>query len=112
MLSVYEGESSRNGYTRGNEHTEAIRKKNMTNALAKHTKEYHGGHEVQFDMSVTSVHKDPLSRQIQEGVNIANGGCNSIVKKQKGMTKLLLNSKLEYLQGAVPKTRIQRGAHM
>ena len=112
MLSVYEGESSRNGYTRGNEHTEAVRKKNMTNALAKHTKEYHGGHEVQFDMLVTSVHKDPLSRQIQEGVNIANGGCSSIVKKQKGMTKLLLNSKLEYLQGAVPKTRIQRAAHM
>lgn len=108
MLSIYEGESSRNGYTRGLEHKDAIAKKRMTNALAKHNKEYHGDRDINYDMTVTSVHQDPLSRQIQEGVNIANGGCAGR-KHNDNMTKLLLNSKLEYLQGVVPQTRTQRG---
>ena len=49
-------------------------------------------------MSVVSTHSEPLGRKLREGVDIVAG-------KQD----ILLNSKEEFLQGAVPSTRTQRG---
>ena len=71
MISYYIGESARNGFTRGLEHQEAAKKRQTNNALGKHVADYHGGdRQVTFDMWITSTHKDPLTRQVQEGVNI------------------------------------------
>jgi len=61
MISYYIGESARNGFTRGLEHQDAAKKRQTNNAL------------VDFDMWLTSTHNDPLTRQIQEGVNIVMG---------------------------------------
>ena len=56
---------------------------------------YHGGRQVNFRMS---LHKVPVSRLCREGVEIIAGNPD-----------LLLNIKEEFLQGAVPSTRTQRG---
>ena len=44
-------------------------------------------------MSVVSIHKDPQGRKFREGSNIIAGN-----------QTMLLNSKEEFLQGAVPST--------
>jgi hypothetical protein len=49
-------------------------------------------------MSVTSSHTEPVGRKLREGVDIVAGNQD-----------ILLNSKEEFLQGAVPSTRVQRG---
>ncbi|KAL9971074.1 hypothetical protein ACROYT_G023559 [Oculina patagonica] len=105
MVSYYIGESARNGFTRALDHQDATKKRQTNNALGKHVIDYHNGRQVTFDMWITCTHKDPLTRQVQEGVNIVTG-----LPKYSGMEQLQMNSKLEYLQGAVPQTRTQRGA--
>ena len=57
-----------------------------------------------WDMWITSTHKDLLTRQVQEGVNIVTEP-----PKHSGMEVLHMISRLEYLQGAVPRSRTQRG---
>ena len=59
---------------------------------------YHGGQEAEFAMSVTAVHSSVLARKLREGTDIISGDSD-----------ILMNSKLEFLQGAVPHTRRQWG---
>ena len=66
--------------------------------MVRHSKVYHLSREVEYHMSVVSIHKDPLDRKLREGSDI-------IADNQT----ILLNSKEEFLQGAVPSTRTQRG---
>ena len=54
--------------------------------------------EVPYQMSVASSHTEPVGRKLREGVDIVAGNQD-----------ILLNSKEEFLQGAVPSTRVQRG---
>ena len=49
-------------------------------------------------MSVASVHKEAYIRKLREGTTIV-----------AGEQPILLNSKQEFLQGAVPSTQSQRG---
>ena len=58
----------------------------------------HLSRQVDYQMSVVSLHKDPVGRLLREGVDIVAGN-----------QTILLNSKEEFLQGAVPSTRTQRG---
>ena len=107
MVSYYIGETARNSYMRSIEHQEAVTKLQANNALGKYALEYHDGREITLDMWVTSIHKDPLTRQIQEGVSIVAGEKH---KRDSELPHLLLNSKTEYLQGVVPQTRTTRGS--
>ena len=66
--------------------------------MVRHSNLYHRGREVNFRMSVVSLHKDPVSRLCREDVDIVAGNQD-----------ILLNSKEEFFQGAVPRTRTQRG---
>ena len=59
---------------------------------------YHLSQQVDYQMSVVSTHREPLGRQLREGVEIVGG-----------QQDILLNSKEEFLQGAVPSSRTQRG---
>ena len=70
----------------------------QTNAMVRHNILYHLGRQVDYQMSVVSLHSDPISRLCREGVDIIASGQD-----------ILLNSKEEFLQGAVPSTRAQRG---
>ena len=94
----YHGESGYGGYTRGGEHQTGLQKKNRSNALWRHCELYHGGETAEFSMSVVSTTTKPFIRKIREGVEIVAGNQD-----------ILMNSKEEFLQGAVPSTRVQRG---
>jgi hypothetical protein len=98
--SLCHGESGYSAFTRGLDHQEDMEKKVKTNAMVRHASLYHHGREdeVDFSMSVESTHKDPLTKQLREGV--------AIIANQQD---ILLNSKQEFMQGAVPSTRVQRG---
>ena len=96
--ALYHGESGYSAFTRGLDHQADLQRRNKSNALWRHSQLYHQGREVDYSMSVASTHRDPLSRQIREGV--------AIISNQQ---EILLNSKQEFRQGAVPSTRTQRG---
>ena len=96
--ALYHGESGYSAFTRGLEHSAALKNKSKKNALWRHCTLYHNSNPVQFSMSVASTHTDPLSRKTREGVTIIAGDQD-----------VLLNSKQEFLQGAVPSQRTQRG---
>ena len=60
---------------------------------------YHNSTEVTYhQMSVASSHNEALGRKLRKGVDIVAGNQD-----------ILLNSKAEFLQAAVPSTRVQRG---
>ena len=97
-LSLYHGESGYLAYTRGLDHQKELKKKNKKNALWQHCALYHNKEEAEFTMSVVSTTTVPYIRKTREGVDIIAGNQD-----------ILLNSKQEFLQGAVPSTRSQRG---
>ena len=97
-LSLYKGESGYSAHVRGQDHDKDMEKKKQSNAMVRHSKLYHLSGEVEYQMSVVSTHKDALGRKLREGVDIISGN-----------QTILLNSKEEFLQGAVPYTRTQRG---
>ena len=97
-VSLYKGESGYSAHVRGLDHDKDEEKKRQSNAMVRHSKLYHRSGEVDYQMSVVSTHKDALGRQLREGVDIVSGN-----------QAILLNSKEEFLQGAVPYTRTQRG---
>ena len=97
IILYYIGDWARNGQTRGLDHQEEAKKQQTNNALGKHG-------QVDWDVWITSTHRDPLTWQVQEGVNIVTEP-----PEHSGMEVLQMNSKLEYLQGVVPQTRTQRG---
>ena len=66
--------------------------------MVRHNILYHLSRQVDYQMSVVSLHMEPVGRLLREGVDIVAGN-----------QTILLNSKEEFLQGAVPNTRTQRG---
>ena len=86
-MSEYEGETGRNGYTRGAEHLSALRLEDEENALWKHCLIAHDGTKAEFSMTVLKVHRTPMVRQINEAVRI-------IISK----AECILNSKSEWHQ--------------
>ena len=84
-IALYWGESARTGYKRGKEHIEGLEKEWEKAPLWRHVESYHGGAKVPewFMMKVQKTHRNPLSRQIAEGVEIAH--CEAeIVMNSKG----------------------------
>ena len=82
----YVGETGQNVYTRGLCHMANYQGKHPDSPLWKHAQMVHGGNTaVSYSMKVVKCFKDPLSRQINEAVRIAN--CNATTQ---------LNSKTEW----------------
>ena len=94
--SVYIGETARNFYTRNLEHKDIFSKKKVDSFMYQHQVEVHGGNDPDFNVKVLKSFKDPMSRQIYEGVKIRRS--NSI-----------LNSKLEYYQQSTYNIRREIG---
>ena len=92
--SIYWGESSFNGYTRGRQHLEALKKpkKHQENAFVRHTEDCHMGEEaeVKFKMDVVKCYFKAMDRQIGEGCYI-----------QSPEAELLMNGKLDHMQPVV-----------
>ena len=82
----YVGETGQNAYTRGLKHMANYRGKQADSPLWKHAQMTHGGSmEVSYSMKVEKCFMDPLTRQVNEAVRIAN--CESTTQ---------LNSKAEW----------------
>ena len=82
---VYEGESSRNAYTRGCEHQAAYEKREKDSIMWRHASTQHNDEDPpKFSMKVTHKHDNALSRQISEAVTISNTpGAKLINNKQE-----------------------------
>ena len=92
-VTEYEGETGRNGYTRGIEHLAAMRLEDDENALWKHCQIDHDGRTAEFSMTVLRSHRTPLVRQVNEAVRI-------VISK----AECIMNSKSEWHQA--PLVRI------
>jgi hypothetical protein len=97
--SVYVGESSRNLYTRSNEHLSRYRAGKMTSFIVKHQTTVHHGEEAQFKAKVTASTRDCLTRQVKEAVQIRRSQVP------------VLNGKTEWHQPALYRiqSEIERG---
>ena len=72
VTKVYEGETSRSIRIRSHEHIRSYEKKNSTSVLHKHKMLDHKGEEVQFELEITGIFKDALTRQANESIRIYN----------------------------------------
>ena len=69
---VYNGETGRNGYTRGTKHQEYYKKKQENSAMWKHCVQKHNSRRQEFEMTVQDrVRGDPTKRQILEAVRMS-----------------------------------------
>ena len=91
--SKYIGETSRNFYTRSLEHLEKSEQKALDSFINNHQVETHNGEQPSFSVKVIKSFKDPLSRQVYEGVHIRNCSEES------------LNTKLDYYQTSTYRMR-------
>ena len=93
---VYQGETGKNGYTRGGQHAIDYERKRESSTLWKHCVSKHGGQEQKFEMTIEDRSRnDPTKRQILEAVRI---------RKVPG--EKLMNSKSEWNSARVPRARI------
>ena len=94
--SIYNGETSKNAYTRGNEHEAGYRLHHDGSHMWKHCVIHHNGEEQSFTMIIDKTfRKDPLLRQITEAIAIEE------TKEEDRM-----NSRAECRQNRVPRLRI------
>ena len=59
--TIYDGETGKNGYTRGLQHQDALRLRDEENALLKHCMVEHGSTKADFSMKVLGVFRSCLS---------------------------------------------------
>ena len=90
---VYIGETARNLYTRGKEHTSNFVARNKESFMKNHQIEKHHGADADFSATVTGRFRDCLSRQVSEGVHIRRS------------QHIVLNSKTEWHQPALWRIR-------
>ena len=93
---VYNGETARNGYTRGGKHQEEYNKKIEGSAMWKHCQTHHAGQRQQFEMKIKDrVRNDATKRQILEAVRIE--------RTEQGRR---MNSRSEWGANRVPRVEI------
>ena len=87
----YIGETARNAYTRGTEHTKGLENRNEKSTLWKHCTEKHEKEQQEFKMSVSGVYgNDAMLRQIAESVRINRVEKGPLIntKKERNYVKL------------------------
>jgi hypothetical protein len=87
VIAEYEGESGRNGYSRGLEHATDLRNESYKSPLWKHCQLLHGGEKQKFLMVVLSSFRSCLERQVNKAVRITSS-----------KAEVVLNSKTEFHQ--------------
>ena len=99
VRSWYEGESSRNLYTRSKEHVGEFKGGKESSVMRKHNKEVHGGVEARYEFKVLSSYKeDTMMRQVNESNRIERNRWEDII---------VMNSKDEFNQARMPKVRFE-----
>ena len=94
----YEGESARNGFSRGLEHQDSLRNEREDSPLWKHCQLVHNGEKQTFSMSVVGSFQSCLERQINEAVRISSNTADYI-----------LNSKSEFHQAPIVRVVTTNG---
>ena len=94
----YEGESARNGFSRGLEHQDSLRNEREDSPLWKHCQLVHNGEKQTFSMSVVGSFQSCLERQINEAVRISSNTADHI-----------LNSKSEFHQAPIVRVVTTNG---
>ena len=97
---TYEGESSKNSYSRTQEHwNEYNDSKSKSSVLKRHCEEEHNGRRARFEFKVVSTYKnDALLRQINESMRIYGN-----------LPENRINSKYEFNQPGVVRVRFEKG---
>ena len=103
--TTYEGETSRNSYTRGLVHWNALCLKDKENALWKHCLVVHDGVEAEFRMDVIGIYRTPLVRQVNESVRIVMSKADCVMNSktewhQAPLIRILATNGLQEEQGA------------
>ena len=82
---TYVGETSRNLYTRVQEHMSKYqsRKTRADSFIHTHQNERHAGQPAEFEAKLIGSFKDCLSRQMSEGVHIRRGGPDILNSKSE-----------------------------
>ena len=80
------GETSRNFYTRAKEHLDKAENDPLNSFISNHQAQNHNGDEPNFKVKVLKSFKDPLSRQVYEGIYI------------RRQNRVSLNTKQDYYQ--------------
>ena len=104
----YVGETGQSAFERGKDHLDGLRRaaregtlpkdpKERDNALYRHHIEEHRGEEPEYWMRVTSTHKTPMQRQVEEAVRI---------EEARGRSNITLNRKSEWRSSRIPRIRI------
>ena len=99
QVRVYEGESSRSARIRGAEHLADFEKRRPNSILWKHKQKEHGEEEMKVKMKITKKFRDPLTRQANEAVRIAQRS------KNQGE---LLNSESEFNHPPVNRIVVEK----
>ena len=95
---VYNGETGRNGYTRGKKHIEDYENELEGSAMWKHCIQHHGSERQRFRMQVRDrVRNDATKRQIMEAVRIGR------VRDEQRM-----NSRGEWGSNRIPRIEVTR----
>ena len=94
---VYEGESSRSARIRGAEHVSKLKNRDEKSALYKHKLLDHPNEEPQFEMKITGVFRDALTRQANESVRI---------QRTKPIDSL--NSKCEFNSAPIARIMVEK----
>ena len=100
ISAEYFGESGFSGFYRTQLHVKAIEKRDLENAFAKHLYIFHPEHQgnpANFTIKVIQSFRTSLTRKVAESVYI-----------YKSSADILMNSKSEFLQPAVPRVVAQR----
>ena len=94
---MYEGETARSGRIRGIEHVRALNSKQEDSVLYKHQMVEHKGEAVEFEMEITGIFSNALSRQADEAVRISS---------RKNFE--LMNSKTEFNHPPIARVVIEK----
>ena len=94
----YEGESARNAFSRGLEHSEGLRNEREDSPLWKHCQLAHNGEKQDFSMEVIGSFQSCLERQINEAVRITSSQADFI-----------MNSKSEFHQAPIVRVVATNG---
>ena len=95
---VYNGETGRNGYTRGAKHLELYEKEQENSAMWKHCVQKHSSRRQGFKMTVQDrVRGDPTKRQILEAIRMSR------TKEEDRM-----NSRAEWKSNRIPRINVTR----
>ena len=96
---MYYGETARNLFTRGIDHENNFRTKNIKSFMLKHQGQEHQGSAGSYTAKVTGTAKDCLTRQVREAVHLRRSSVPILNIKTERHQPALFRIQREMLRG-------------